>query len=106
MKFCPYCSMMLEFQASGILQCSLCSHSVPLDVLEDFEVKTHSTKQKQLLANDDRHSLEEDAVVDEICPKCGHDKQSFRTAQLRSADEGQTVFYTCLKCGFKHSVNN
>lgn len=37
-------------------------------------------------------------VVERVCPKCGCDKMSYATLQLRSADEGQTVFFTCVKC--------
>jgi len=46
------------------------------------------------------------AVIQEQCPQCKHIGLSFRTAQLRSADEGQTIFYTCLKCKHKFSVNS
>jgi DNA-directed RNA polymerase I subunit RPA12 len=48
----------------------------------------------------------EGPVVDRKCPKCGNDKMSYATVQLRSADEGQTVFYTCIKCKFKESENS
>lgn len=37
-------------------------------------------------------------IVERLCPKCGNDKMSYATLQLRSADEGQTVFYTCTQC--------
>lgn len=46
------------------------------------------------------------ALVDEECPKCSHRGLYFYTMQLRSADEGQTVFYECPSCGHKYSVNN
>ncbi len=46
-----------------------------------------------------------ESQVEEICQKCGFDRMSYYTMQMRSADEGQTVFYTCLRCGNKHSTN-
>lgn len=42
--------------------------------------------------------------ISETCPQCKNDKMSFHTAQLRSADEGQTIFYTCLKCKYVSAV--
>ena len=38
------------------------------------------------------------AETEHMCPKCGHLKSALKTMQLRGADEGQTCFYTCLKC--------
>lgn len=42
----------------------------------------------------------EGPVVERKCAKCGYDRMSYATLQLRSADEGQTVFYTCIKCKY------
>lgn len=41
------------------------------------------------------------AVIDERCGKCGREQVRFYTQQLRSADEGSTVFYEC-DCGHKY----
>ena len=46
------------------------------------------------------------AVIDgEVCEKCGHNQAYFKTAQLRSVDEGQTVFFECTKCGHQTKEN-
>jgi ssDNA-binding Zn-finger/Zn-ribbon topoisomerase 1 len=44
-------------------------------------------------------------ILSQNCPECGHPKMYFSTMQLRSVDEGQTVFYECVKCHHKYSVN-
>ncbi|KAI5148096.1 DNA-directed RNA polymerase I subunit RPA12 [Enteropsectra breve] len=46
------------------------------------------------------------ALIDKKCSNCGHDKMIYNTAQLRSADEGQTVFYKCEKCAYKVTVQS
>ena len=43
----------------------------------------------------------QEATIQETCPKCGRPEMRFFTLQLRSADEGSTVFYTC-ECGYKY----
>lgn len=43
-------------------------------------------------------SKDDRATVKETCPKCHHPDAKFHTQQTRSADEGQTCFYTCMKC--------
>ena len=35
----------------------------------------------------------------EICPDCGQQSIYYQYRQVRSADEGATTFYFCLKCG-------
>uniref|UniRef100_A0A914PP10 DNA-directed RNA polymerase subunit n=1 Tax=Panagrolaimus davidi TaxID=227884 RepID=A0A914PP10_9BILA len=54
----------------------------------------------------DSNDLAEDgeegaATVDHVCSKCEHTRATYSTMQTRSADEGQTVFYKCLRCGRK-----
>jgi transcription elongation factor S-II len=49
-----------------------------------------------------RFHEEEQASTDMyICPKCRSRKATFYTLQIRSADEPETVFVTCLDC--KHN---
>tara|TARA_B110001452_G_C15229068_1_gene425843 strand:- start:142 stop:498 length:357 start_codon:yes stop_codon:yes gene_type:complete len=45
------------------------------------------------------------ATAKEKCPSCGNPEMEYFTMQLRSADEGQTVFYECAKCGHTFSTN-
>lgn len=44
--------------------------------------------------------VQTDATIKQTCPECGREEMRYYTLQLRSADEGSTVFYTC-ECGYK-----
>lgn len=39
------------------------------------------------------------------CPYCGNGTMTYVTMQLRAADEGQTVIYTCTECKQKEVEN-
>ncbi|KAL1581890.1 hypothetical protein WHR41_09398 [Cladosporium halotolerans] len=45
-------------------------------------------------------------TANEECPRCHNPQLRFSEAQLRSADEGSTIFYTCPKCDYKFNTNN
>ncbi|KAF2482916.1 DNA-directed RNA polymeras-like protein I subunit [Neohortaea acidophila] len=47
-----------------------------------------------------------EATINMTCDKCGCGEVRYYTQQLRSADEGTTVFYTCPQCGNKWNTNN
>ena len=40
-------------------------------------------------------------TVNMRCPICGSDDIYAESRQTRSADEAMTVFYVCLKCGWR-----
>ncbi|ODH49910.1 hypothetical protein GX48_03999 [Paracoccidioides brasiliensis] len=53
----------------------------------------------QTLTADDKKG---EAIASESCPECGRPEMRYYTLQIRSADEGTTVFYTCEECGHKY----
>lgn len=65
-------------------------YEVVLNSVEDLDnvVKTEINK-------DD---ADDGPIAERRCSACGHNQMSYMAIQMRSADEGQTVFYTCLKC--------
>jgi len=45
-------------------------------------------------------NLNTEAVIQKECPRCRRQEMFYHTKQLRSADEGSTVFYRC-ECGYQ-----
>lgn len=74
------------------------------EMKSEFTIQFNTYTKKRSEAK--KENEDEGPVVERLCSKCGNDKMSYATLQLRSADEGQTVFYTCTKCKYVQNHNN
>ncbi|KAL1588144.1 hypothetical protein WHR41_03158 [Cladosporium halotolerans] len=114
--FCTDCGNLLETNTSRktYLTCDVCGAQN-----KDTSSKTITTASKpsafpsslRTRLRSDVQEFEEgdiqtDAIIDHPCEKCGNPQTRYYTQQLRSADEGSTVFYTCPKCSHKWNENN
>ncbi|AQZ16945.1 RPA12 (YJR063W) [Zygosaccharomyces parabailii] len=117
--FCLDCGDLLENPSTveGIeIECSQCQAKYPKSKFSNLKVVTSTSadafpsslklKQSVVKTSLGRDELKEGATIKEKCPKCGNDEMHYYTLQLRSADEGATVFYTCTNCGYKFRTNN
>lgn len=102
MEFCPKCNGIVFPTKDGILKCNNCGYSNELkeDDISKFEFskKVESTEETVKMLGED---IDMGPGVNEVCPKCGHDKATYELKQTRSADEAPTRFFTCKKCKHK-----
>jgi DNA-directed RNA polymerase subunit M/transcription elongation factor TFIIS len=55
-------------------------------------------QKRSMLQTVEKSDFENQAMSKTDCPECGAKEVRFSAVQLRSADEGSTIFYHC-KCG-------
>lgn len=109
--FCDHCGTIIdEPQYVGAdVDCRLCGTTVPSQTFQGLVLTSASAErivEADSVADAGRQQRQQArAVVKEACPKCKHPELQYYTMQLRSADEGQTVFYECAKCGHTFSTN-
>lgn len=99
--FCT-CGAMIQLPllTSEEIKCARCSR-----VLTDHSFAVTTTSKEYVHKEEAVQCERKGAKIKMKCPQCGSDEMHYNTAQLRSADEGQTVFYTC-DCGYKETVNS
>ena len=97
--FCRHCRALLEFSrsTSSKVGCSRCPYSVSLNQYCGSYTRVSSSRAKidYNALYSKLSSGEARASVQEACPKCQHGVSWFKSVQMRSADEGETVFYEC-----------
>ena len=113
--FCSACGSILDPPEDEWVKCTYCAHKCKFADMEVPEVVTKSApSQKPAWVRDIEDGGETvgpsegvtHATIEEPCPRCNHPELYFYTMQLRSVDEGSTVFYECPRCTYKFSVNN
>ena len=96
MQFCPKCGALL-IQKKKNFACPKCNYK------SKEKIKIISTEK---IAKDTKINVlnEKDSsvwpIVTETCPKCGHNKAYYFSAQTRSGDEAETRFFRCVKCEY------
>lgn len=108
-NFCPTCGAILPtLGPTGNLVCVVCHFEVDIRIMEEYEVKyvvefnsPENYREEEKLKKAE-NTQAEGPVVERRCPKCGNETMSYASLQLRSADEGQTVFYTCTNKNCRH----
>ncbi|KAF8633178.1 hypothetical protein AX15_001477 [Amanita polypyramis BW_CC] len=114
--FCPSCGTLLALPKDGeaVVTCEQCNHEEPTSSYENIEITTRShpdafpsaLRQKRKTQTKKHDKRDEGTLVSEKCPVCGHLQAYSKEMQLRSADEGSTIFYTCSSCKHGWRVNN
>uniref|UniRef100_A0A131XIQ1 DNA-directed RNA polymerase subunit n=1 Tax=Hyalomma excavatum TaxID=257692 RepID=A0A131XIQ1_9ACAR len=109
--FCKRCGTVLPLPGyEDLVVCKLCGARI--DVRNFHGLKTFS----RMVFNDRKVALKKAAagsaakpagpLVDRKCSRCGHEGMTYATLQTRSADEGQTIFYSCPECLFQETENS
>lgn len=63
-------------------------------------------EQSTLTLEDEGSSELKGAVIDRRCSRCNKEGMVYHTRQMRSADEGQTVFFTCINCRYQEKEDS
>lgn len=108
--FCTECHNILDLpDVEDSVACHICGKTYTALFFENKKTTYISTlysdNKLKAMSKDDTGVKKSDeanhgAVINEKCPRCNHNELTFHTMQLRSADEGQTIFYQCPKCRF------
>uniref|UniRef100_A0A8D9DQT9 DNA-directed RNA polymerase subunit n=1 Tax=Cacopsylla melanoneura TaxID=428564 RepID=A0A8D9DQT9_9HEMI len=107
-EFCSKCGTILPlFDFEGAVQCYVCKTSYGPQVFEEIKAEyTIHFNTVEREKQQDKTNIADGPIVERKCKKCNNDTMSYATVQLRSADEGQTIFFTCTRCHFKESENS
>jgi len=96
MEFCPECGTMLVLK-DGALLCRRCGFTT--DKQDDKSVLSVERRAKKTIAVLEGQSDTGLPTTHARCEECGNDTAYWWLRQLRSADESETRFFRCTKCG-------
>ncbi|XP_028316453.1 DNA-directed RNA polymerase I subunit RPA12 [Gouania willdenowi] len=102
-SFCPECGNVLPLPGlANVVLCPRCSFSIDVAEFSGQEIRSevvfNSVEASSVVLEDEEDSFLKGPVIDRRCSQCNKEGMIYHTRQMRSADEGQTVFFTCIHC--------
>lgn len=95
-QFCFNCKNLLL----DSVKCARCEYENELTELEMTVEKRYPGAKAWV----QKHINVERSVIRMPCPECNAPEMYYTSRQLRSADEGETVFLECISCGHKSVI--
>lgn len=102
--FCPQCGAILPLPVDPTMThiTCWCKSKIPCShfqsmVVAKATITFNEVRHKERKKKGDSEDLI-GPTIERICGHCGHNVMTYKTQQTRSADEGMTIFYFCLKC--------
>ena len=114
--FCTDCGNLLDGSAGKqqqdvVLTCSVCgahnkdtSSKTVVTVSKPTAFPSSLRAKRSEVQTISEADVQTTSVIAHPCEKCGREEVRYYTQQLRSADEGSTVFYEC-DCGHKYAYS-
>jgi len=103
--FCPNCKSLLFPGGGGLMVCRKCGTKVSSGKEDAAAGKTRSLKQDTERLVVDKNEPEILPKTRTMCPKCSFNEAYWMMKQTRGADEPETRFYICVRCGKRWREN-
>ncbi|MFB6163123.1 MAG: transcription factor S [Halococcoides sp.] len=98
MQFCDDCGSMMKAE-DGVWVCSSCGAEQARG--DDDGMVTTTDQEDSEIVDTSEVDEEVGPTTDADCPECDNDRARWELKQIRAADESETRFFTCTKCGHK-----
>lgn len=110
-NFCPECGNVLPLPGiQDIVRCPRCSFCIPVAEFSGQKICStvifNPVEQSSAVLEDEEDSELKGPVIDRRCSRCNKEGMVYHTRQMRSADEGQTVFFTCIHCRYQEKEDS
>lgn len=93
-EFCPECKSIMIYNGNKAV-CRKCGYEKDAEN-EQVVIHTSSKKEDVPVIEGTSGAL---PTTDKTCPECGNREAYWWLRQLRAADESETRFFRCTKCG-------
>lgn len=96
--FCEKCGTLMTPMKDKYV-CPSCHFELTKDQTSSTRIVSKGEEKSLIVIKEEK--IAEPLDSDAVCPKCQHTGAYYLLKQTRSADEPETKFYTCQKCGHR-----